>query len=69
MINGSSYNWAKASAILAIIPLTSCCFLIGAPIGIWALMVLNKPEEKRFFEHGGVDLPPPPPNYYADIGG
>jgi hypothetical protein len=44
MLNGSSYGWAKASSILAIIPFTSCCFLIGAPIGIWALVVLSNPK-------------------------
>jgi hypothetical protein len=66
MISGLSYNWARTASVLAIIPLTSCCFLIGAPIGIWALIVLNKPEVKLFFERGGMDIPPPPPpNYYS----
>jgi hypothetical protein len=65
MLNGTSYNWAKAGSILAIVPFTSCCFLIGAPIGIWALVVLNKPEVKMFFERGGANIqPPPPPQYY-----
>jgi hypothetical protein len=67
MLNGTNYNWAKAAAILAIIPLTSCCFLVGAPIGIWALVVLRKPDVKLFFERGGENYqpPPPPPEYYS----
>ncbi|HEY7180420.1 MAG TPA: hypothetical protein VIC84_03325 [Blastocatellia bacterium] len=65
MLNGSDYGWARAASILAIIPFTSCCFLIGAPIGIWALMVLSKPEVKMFFERGGANYQPPgPPQYY-----
>jgi hypothetical protein len=66
MFNGSSYGWAKAASILAIIPFTSCCFLIGAPIGIWALVVLSRPEVKMFFGRGGANYqPPPPPQYYS----
>ena len=65
MFNGSSYGWAKAASILAIIPFTSCCFLIGAPIGIWALVVLSRPEVKMFFGRGGANVQPPaPPQYY-----
>jgi len=70
MLNGLSYNWAKAASILAIIPFTSCCFLIGAPIGIWSLVVLRKPEVKMFFERGGANYqqpPPPPPQYYSPM--
>lgn len=37
-------GWAMASAILAIIPCTNGCCLIGLPIGIWALTVLNRNE-------------------------
>jgi hypothetical protein len=66
MLNGSSYGWAKAASILAIVPFTSCCFLIGAPIGIWALVVLSKPEVKMFFGRGGANYqPPPPPQYHS----
>jgi len=68
MFNGSSYGWAKAASILAIIPFTSCCFLIGAPIGIWALVVLSRPEVKMFFGRGAANYqPPPPPQYYSSM--
>jgi ABC-type proline/glycine betaine transport system permease subunit len=66
MSNGSSYGWAKTASILAIIPFTSFCFLIGAPIGIWALVVLSKPEVKLFYGRSGANnQPPPPPQYYS----
>jgi len=44
-----SHGFAVASAILALIPCISCCFLAGIPIGIWALVVLLKPEVKDAF--------------------
>jgi len=66
MFNGSSYGWAKAASILAIVPFTSCCFLIGAPIGIWALVVLSRPEVRMFFGRGGANhQPPEPPQFYS----
>lgn len=37
------------AAILALIPCTSPCCLVGIPIGIWALVVLSKPEVKSAF--------------------
>jgi len=67
MMKGRKLGLAKASAILAIIPFTSCCFLIGVPIGIWALTVLSKPDVKAFFR--GENAPPnfyppqPPPSF------
>lgn len=50
MKNMQSYGLAMTAAILSIIPCTSpCCFLIGTPIGIWALVVLNDPAVKAAF--------------------
>lgn len=37
------------AAILAVIPCTSPCCLVGIPLGIWALVVLSKPEVKGAF--------------------
>lgn len=46
-----SYGLAMTAAILSVIPCTSpCCFLIGVPIGIWAIVVLNDPVVKRAFQ-------------------
>ncbi|MBE0539866.1 MAG: DUF4339 domain-containing protein [Verrucomicrobia bacterium] len=44
-----SYGWAMTSSILAMIPCISPCCLLGLPIGIWALVVLAKPEVKSSF--------------------
>ena len=50
MLQGKKHGLAKTAAILAIVPLTSCCFLLGIPVGIWALIVLAKPEVKAVFQ-------------------
>lgn len=44
-----SYGLAMTSSILAVIPCFGCC-LIGIPIGIWAIVVLMKPEVKEAFQ-------------------
>jgi hypothetical protein len=43
-----SYGLALTGAICAIVPFNSCCCL-ALPIGIWALVVLVKPEVKAAF--------------------
>jgi hypothetical protein len=66
MLSGSGYGWAKAASILAIVPFTSFCFMIAAPIGIWALVVLSRPEVQMFFGRGGANHHhPPPPQYHS----
>lgn len=44
-----SYGLAMTSAILAMLPCTSCCCVIGLGFGIWTLIVLNKPNVKQAF--------------------
>ena len=44
-----NYGMAMAASILAMIPCLSPCCLIGLPIGIWAVVVLAKPEVKSAF--------------------
>jgi hypothetical protein len=64
MMRGKNYKMARTAAILTIIPFTSCCFLIGIPIGIWTLVVLSKPDVKAVFNSGarfGNISPPGPP--------
>lgn len=43
-------NWplSMAGAIVALVPCFACCCL-GLPVGIWALVVLNKPEVRAAF--------------------
>jgi hypothetical protein len=50
MKNLQSYGLSMAAAIIVALPCTNywCC-LIGLPIGIWALVVLMKPEVKAAF--------------------
>jgi hypothetical protein len=44
-----NYGLAMTTSILAMIPCVSPCCLIGLPIGIWAVVVLSKPEVKSAF--------------------
>ena len=44
-----SYGLAMTASIIAMIPCFSPCCLLGLPIGIWALVVLSKPEVKSAF--------------------
>jgi hypothetical protein len=44
-----SYGLVMTASIVAMIPCISPCCLVGLPIGIWAVMTLNKPEVKNAF--------------------
>lgn len=43
-----SYGFAMTAAILSMLPCSACC-LVGMPVGIWALIVLNDPYVKNSF--------------------
>jgi|ERR1044071_6194963 hypothetical protein len=43
-----SYGLAMTGSIVALLPCSLCC-VAGLPIGIWALVVLSKPEVKSAF--------------------
>ena len=45
----SSHGLAMTAAIVAMIPCFSPCCLLGIPFGIWALVVVSKPEVKSQF--------------------
>jgi hypothetical protein len=45
-----NHRLAMATAIVALVPCLSPCCLLGMPFGIWALVVLNKPEVKSTFQ-------------------
>lgn len=49
MLRLRSFGWSMAASILALIPCTSPCCLVGLPIGIWALVVLRQAEVKAAF--------------------
>ena len=44
-----NYQFALTASIVAMVPCISPCCLFGLPFGIWALVVLNKPEVKSQF--------------------
>jgi len=44
-----SYEFSMTAAIVAMLPCVTSCCLIGLPFGIWALVVLAKPEVKSHF--------------------
>jgi hypothetical protein len=46
-----SKGLVMAGAVLAILPcFSSCCCLIGMPLGIWVILTINKPEISSQFE-------------------
>jgi len=50
MMKLQSYGLAMTAAVLTVIPcFGSCCCFIGIPIGIWAMVVLNKDYVKSQF--------------------
>ncbi len=66
MMKGKRAGLAKAASILAIIPVTACCFAVGIPFGIWSLVILSKPEIKAIFNGTAIPPsldPPQPPNF------
>ena len=44
-----NYQFALTASIVAMVPCISPCCIFGLPFGIWALVVLNKPEVKSQF--------------------
>lgn len=49
MKNLQSYGLAMTAAIISIIPCCGPCYCLGIPVGIWALIVLRKPEVRASF--------------------
>ncbi|EPX61652.1 hypothetical protein D187_010271 [Cystobacter fuscus DSM 2262] len=49
MKNLENFGLSMAAAIIAIIPCFGPCCCLGIPVGIWALVVINKPEVKSAF--------------------
>ena len=47
--NLQSYGFAMTSAILALLPCVSPCCLVGLPVGIWAIVVMNDNAVKSAF--------------------
>lgn len=62
-----NYAIAMAASIIAMIPCLSSCCILGIPIGIWSIVVLQDPDVKAAFEGdmgggmGAVDAQAAPP--------
>lgn len=54
MMKLQSWGLALTGTILLMIPCYTNCFIVGLGIGIWALIVLNKPEVKAAFKRGAA---------------
>ncbi|HYO58780.1 hypothetical protein [Archangium sp.] len=49
MLNLRNYGLAMAAAIIACIPCYGSCCCLGMPFGIWAIILLVRPEVKTAF--------------------
>ena len=50
MLRFQTRGLAVTSSILAILNFGSCCCLLGVPVGIWSLVVLNRPDVTWAFQ-------------------
>ena len=50
MIKLKNYGLCIAASVIALVPCLSPCCCLGLPAGIWALIVLSRPEVKAAFE-------------------
>jgi len=50
MMNLQNFGFARTGAIISVIPCLGPCCILGIPFGIWALVVLGKPEVARAFK-------------------
>jgi tRNA A-37 threonylcarbamoyl transferase component Bud32 len=51
MLRLRSYGWAVAGSVLALVPV-SAGFMLGVPMGVWALIVLNRSDTQQAFAAG-----------------
>ena len=49
MLRLQSHGLVLTALIVAMLPCATCCCLLGLPFGIWALVVISKPEIKSQF--------------------
>ena len=50
MMRAERYSLALLAAVLAMIPLSSVCCILGLPLGLWALIVLRNAEVRASFQ-------------------
>ncbi len=49
MLMLKNYSMARTAAIVAIIPCLSPCIFLGMPFGIWAVVLLSRPDVRARF--------------------
>lgn len=49
MMNLESYRSAMVAAVVSVIPICSPCIVLGIPFGIWAIVLLRRPDVKAAF--------------------
>jgi len=60
-----SYGLSMLGAVVSLIPcVVACCPLVGVPVGLWALVVLVRPEVKAAFRAHRSAPPPNPDEHY-----
>ena len=50
MMQRRNYGVAVTAAVLSVLPCFSPCFFLGIPFGLWALLLLFRPEVKYGFK-------------------
>ena len=54
MLRRRSWPFALTAAILMVVPCLGPCCPIGIPVGVWALVILLKPEVRQALERNGA---------------
>jgi hypothetical protein len=49
MLRRRNFPLAMTASVISVIPCLSGCYCLGIPFGIWALVVLMKPEVRQAF--------------------
>jgi hypothetical protein len=57
MLRMRFWGFAVAASIMAMLDFSSCCCLIGLPVGIWTLVILFSPDVKDAFATIPTPLP------------
>ena len=60
----SGYTFCMIGAVVSVIPIATGCCISGIPFGIWALIVLSRPEIKAAFATSRNAVPPHPDEQY-----
>jgi hypothetical protein len=50
-----SHGWATAAAVLSFVPFANWCCCMGLPVGVWALVVLSRPDVRAAFDRPDPD--------------